>query len=90
VSQLGCRSEYWFCSTPPRNGGEAAAAVDPLLNRFFHLFLLNRGVLMTPFHNMALMCPQTSEADVDTHSALFAEAVSALALRKQPTLGNAA
>jgi glutamate-1-semialdehyde 2,1-aminomutase len=88
VSQLGCRSEYWFCSSPPRNGGEAAAALDPLLDRFFHLFLLNRGVLMTPFHNMALMSPQTRKENVDTHTALFAEAVATLALREREKIGS--
>jgi glutamate-1-semialdehyde 2,1-aminomutase len=79
VARLGCRVEYWFCPEPPRNGGEAAAAVDPLLDRYFHLFLLNRGILMTPFHNMALMCPQTTAEQVDRHTEVFAEAVSLLA-----------
>jgi glutamate-1-semialdehyde 2,1-aminomutase len=79
VTRLGCRVEYWFCPERPRNGGEAAAAADPLLDRYFHLFLLNRGILMTPFHNMALMCPQTTAEQVDRHTEVFAEAVSRLA-----------
>ena len=31
--------------------------MDHGLDRFMHLYALNRGVLMTPFHNMALMSP---------------------------------
>jgi glutamate-1-semialdehyde 2,1-aminomutase len=81
VTQLGCRAEYWFCPSPPRNGAEAAAAADPLLDRYFHLYLLNRGVLMTPFHNMALMSPATKAADVDRHTSLFADAVEMLHVR---------
>jgi glutamate-1-semialdehyde 2,1-aminomutase len=79
VTQLGCRAEYGFSSPPPRSGTEANAAADHELERFLHLHALNRGVLITPFHNMALMSPATGEADVDRHSELFAEAVGALA-----------
>jgi glutamate-1-semialdehyde 2,1-aminomutase len=78
VTRLGCRVEYHFRSTPPRNGSEALAADDERLAGFMHLFALNRGILMTPFHNMALVCPATSEADVDRHSEVFAEAAAAL------------
>ncbi|WP_019123680.1 aspartate aminotransferase family protein [Brevibacillus massiliensis] len=78
VKRLGCRSEYWFRSTPPRNGGEAAAAVDFQLDRYMHLFALNRGILMTPFHNMALISSQTKEEDVDTHTKVFRESVESL------------
>ena len=70
VQQLGSRAEYWF-SPPPRTGGEAAAFADEDLDAFFHLYALNRGVLLTPFHNMALMAPSTTEADVDRHSEVF-------------------
>jgi glutamate-1-semialdehyde 2,1-aminomutase len=77
VQQLGARAEYWFCP-PPRNGGQAAAALDGDLEAYFHLFALNRGVLLTPFHNMALMSPATTEADVDRHSEVFADAVAEL------------
>jgi glutamate-1-semialdehyde 2,1-aminomutase len=76
VIQLGARAEYTFCEKPPRNGGESAAAADFELERFLHLFALNRGVLLTPFHNMALMCPATTAADVDLHTRIFGEAVS--------------
>jgi glutamate-1-semialdehyde 2,1-aminomutase len=77
VQQLGCRAEYWF-SPPPRNGAEAAAAVDPELDAFMHLWALNRDILLTPFHNMALMSPFHVEADVDRHTTVFADAVGAL------------
>jgi len=74
AQRLGCRAEYTFCQHPPRNGGESAAAADFELERFLHLCALNRGVLLTPFHNMALMCPDTTAADVDQHTRVFAEA----------------
>jgi glutamate-1-semialdehyde 2,1-aminomutase len=75
VKRLGCRSEYWFRQTPPRNGGEAYAAIDSELDRYMHLYSLNRGILMTPFHNMALIAPDTSKDDVDYHTRIFREAV---------------
>jgi glutamate-1-semialdehyde 2,1-aminomutase len=78
VKRLGARAEYWFRAVAPRNGGEAAAAVDAELDRYMHLAALNRGVLMTPFHNMALMSPATTEADVDLHTAVFRESVAAV------------
>jgi glutamate-1-semialdehyde 2,1-aminomutase len=79
VTRLGCRAEYMFAPQPPGTGSEAAAAVDPDLDGLMHLYMLNRGVLMTPFHMMALMSPATSEADVDAHSEAFAEACAELA-----------
>ena len=78
VIQLGARAEYHFTEKPPRNGGESAAAADFELERFLHLYALNRGVLLTPFHNMALMCPATSEADVDLHTKIFTQAAAEL------------
>lgn len=77
VQRLGCRTEYWFCP-PPRDGAAAAAAVDDELEGFMHLWALNRGVLLTPFHNMALFSPHHTEADVDRHTDVFGEAVAAL------------
>ena len=79
VTRLGCRAEYMFQPTPPRTGGEAAAALDHELDSLLHLHMLNRGVLMTPFHMMALMSPATTEAHVDRHSEAFAEATAELA-----------
>ena len=78
VKRLGNRSEYWFRPKAPKNGGEAAAAVDHELDRYMHLFALNRGILMTPFHNMALISPETTQADVDYHTGVFREAVVSL------------
>jgi glutamate-1-semialdehyde 2,1-aminomutase len=78
VKRLGFRVEYWFRLTPPHNGGEANAVIDSELDRAMHLWALNRGILMTPFHNMALIAADTSEADVDTHSKVFREVVQAL------------
>ncbi|KAI8466121.1 MAG: pyridoxal phosphate-dependent transferase [Monoraphidium minutum] len=84
VKRLGCRCEYWFAPEPPRNGGVAAAAADADLDRFMHLAALNRGILLTPFHNMALMCPATSEADVDRHTQVFRESVELLLGAREP------
>src|SRR5918997_6132828 len=78
VTQLGCRAEYAF-SPPVRTGSEAYAAADHELERFLHLHALNRGVMITPLHNMALMSPQTTRADVDRHTEVFADAVAELA-----------
>jgi glutamate-1-semialdehyde 2,1-aminomutase len=78
VKRLGCRAEYWFRPTPPRNGAEAVAAMDFELDRFMHLFALNRGILLTPFHNMALIAPGTTDFDIDRHTAVFRDAVLTL------------
>lgn len=82
VTQLGCRAEYRFRPTPPSNGGEAAAASDAELDRYMHLFALNRGILMTPFHNMALIAPTTTEQDIDYHTEVFRQSVQALLRRE--------
>ncbi len=79
VQRLGCRAEYWFTPTPPRTGGEAGAADDHELARFTHLYALNRGILLTPFHNMALMSPATTAEDVDAHSRVFEDMCAELA-----------
>jgi glutamate-1-semialdehyde 2,1-aminomutase len=78
VVQLGARSEYRFCAPAPVNGSASAAAADPELEDYLHVFMANRGVMMTPFHNMALMCPETTDEDVDRHTELFDQAVGAL------------
>lgn len=78
VTRLGSRVEYWFRPDPARNGQEAAEHVDPLLDRYMHLYALNRGILMTPFHNMALMAPTTTAGDVDRHTEVFSAAVASL------------
>jgi glutamate-1-semialdehyde 2,1-aminomutase len=77
VQQLGCRAEYWFCP-PPRNGRDAANSIDHELDAYLHLFYINRGILMTPFHNMALMSPSHTADDVDYHTQVFSEALDSL------------
>lgn len=75
---LGCRVEYRFCPTPPRNGEEAIAAYDTELDRLVHLFFLNRSILLTPFHDMMLVSPETTAEDVDFHNRVFSEFVNEL------------
>jgi glutamate-1-semialdehyde 2,1-aminomutase len=79
VTRLGCRAEYLFSPNEPKNGTEAHDAMDFELERFMHLYAMNRGILLTPFHNMALMSPATAPDDVDYHSKVFREAVRELA-----------
>jgi glutamate-1-semialdehyde 2,1-aminomutase len=78
VTRLGCRAEYLFSSRVPKNGTEAHNAMDFELERFMHLYAMNRGILLTPFHNMALMSPQTENEDVDKHTRVFREAAREL------------
>ena len=75
VTRLGCRAEYLFGPNEPTNGTEAHDAMDFELERLMHLYAMNRGILLTPFHNMALMSPATAPDDVDYHSKVFREAV---------------
>ena len=79
ITRLGCRTEYLFTKERPRTGSEAAASRDEPLDELMHLYSLNRGILLTPFHMMALMSPQTTAADVDAHSEVFESAVAELA-----------
>jgi glutamate-1-semialdehyde 2,1-aminomutase len=78
VAQLGARCEYRFTSPAPLTGEESAAAADEELDTYLHLAMANRRILMTPFHNMALMCPDTTSIDVDRHTRAFHSVVSAL------------
>jgi glutamate-1-semialdehyde 2,1-aminomutase len=78
IVRLGARAEYGFSAEPPRNGGESHALADYELDEYAHLNALNRGVLLTPFHNMALMSPATTQGDVDAHTEVFAEGVRRL------------
>jgi glutamate-1-semialdehyde 2,1-aminomutase len=78
VTRLGCRAEYLFSAQEPHNGSEAHDAMDFELERFMHLYAMNRGILLTPFHNMALMSPATEAEDVDRHSKVFRDAVREL------------
>ena len=78
VTRLGCRAEYQFSPARPTNGTQAHDAMDFELERFMHLYAMNRGILLTPFHNMALMSPQADPEDVDHHTRVFREAVKEL------------
>lgn len=78
VTRLGCRAEYLFASQMPTNGTEAHDAMDFELERFLHLYAMNRGILLTPFHNMALMSPVTSKEDIDQHTKVFRDAAKEL------------
>jgi glutamate-1-semialdehyde 2,1-aminomutase len=78
VTRLGARAEYHFTPEAPRTGAEAAAAVHHEMERYLHLHALNRGIIMTPFHNMALFSPATTADAADRHTTAFDEAISAL------------
>ena len=79
VSQLGARAEYRFAAArAAHRRGVGRGRTTTSSTQYLHLALLNRGILMTPFHNMALMCPDTTAADVDRHTAAFREVVGAL------------
>jgi glutamate-1-semialdehyde 2,1-aminomutase len=78
LSQLGARAEYRFADPAPRNGTESAASADGELEDLIHLYLLNRGILLTPFHNMVLMSPVTTRADVDLHHGVFGALIAEL------------
>ncbi len=78
-NRLGARGEYLFASKAPRTGREAANAGDFELEQYIHLRLLNDGFLLTPFHNMALISPVTTEADVDAHTKAFREMAAEIA-----------
>jgi glutamate-1-semialdehyde 2,1-aminomutase len=78
VTRLGCRVEYLFSAERARNGAQAASAGDFELDQLIHLYMLNRGVLLTPFHNMALMSPANVAEDVERHKAVLSEAIAEL------------
>jgi len=78
VTRLGCRVEYLFSAERAHNGAQAASAGDFELDQLIHLYMLNRGVLLTPFHNMALMSPANVAADVERHKAVLSEAIAEL------------
>ena len=81
VTRLGARCEFQFCAKPPGNGREARAAMDHELQGAIHLYLLNRGVLITPFHNMMLCSPATQELDVDQLVEAFDDCLANLTRR---------
>jgi glutamate-1-semialdehyde 2,1-aminomutase len=79
VARAGARVEFICAPGPLRNGSEAARAHAPALEQALHVGLLNRGCLIAPFHNMMLVCPATTAAQVEALSAAFAEVVATLA-----------
>ena len=78
LSQLGARAEYRFANPAPRNGTESAGSADAELEDLIHLYLLNRDIMLTPFHNMALMSPVTTTADIDLHHGVFGTVIAEL------------
>ncbi|MGO9560856.1 MAG: transaminase [Acidimicrobiales bacterium] len=78
ITRLGARAEYRYCSPAPSNGAESAAAEDDELDEFMHLYLANRDVLLTPFHNMALTCPATTDEQLDLLIDVFSSATAEL------------
>jgi glutamate-1-semialdehyde 2,1-aminomutase len=78
VTQVGARTEFQFCDTPPTNGTEADRILDGDLEKIIHLFLLNRGILITPFHNMMLVCPQTRPENIERFLQVFDECIRQL------------
>ena len=79
MTQLGARCEFQFRATPPRNGSQAGAALDEELEHLLHLMLLNRGILITPFHNMLLVSPATTGAQVQALLTVFDAVIAPLA-----------
>ena len=78
ITRIGARLELQFCATAPTNAKQARAAQNDELEHAIHLFLLNRGVLLTPFHNMMLVCPATSQADLNKLIDVFENCLAAL------------
>lgn len=78
VTQIGSRCEFQFCPVPPRTGRQAEAAFCDSLEKCLHLGLLNRGIMITPFHNMMLVCPQTTRADIRQLASALSEIIDEL------------
>ncbi len=81
VSRVGARLEFGF-GRPPRNGVESEREAWPELEHALHLYLLNRGVLLTPFHNMMLCSPVTTTAHADTLLRHLGEALNEIGSRR--------
>jgi glutamate-1-semialdehyde 2,1-aminomutase len=65
VTRVGARVEFMCCPDRPKNGFEASKVIHQTIDEAIHHFLLNRGVVITPFHNMMLICPATTDTHVD-------------------------
>ena len=75
VSRMGARVEYGHTPQPRRTAREVEETTDGPLEQLLHLYCLNRGVMITPFHNMMLTSPATTANHVDRHNEIFAECV---------------
>ncbi|MFM6979992.1 MAG: transaminase [Micrococcales bacterium] len=78
INQLGARAEYRFAKPYPKTGTDAFHSADAELEDFLHVYLANRGIMLTPFHNMALMCPTTKREEIDFHTEIFEAAIKEL------------
>jgi glutamate-1-semialdehyde 2,1-aminomutase len=78
INQLGARAEYRFAKPYPKTGTDAYHSADVELEDFLHVYLANRGIMLTPFHNMALMCPTTKREEIDYHTEIFEAAIKEL------------
>lgn len=78
VTRLGARMELQFMAHTPRHAQDVRDHAQSELEALTHLFMLNRGVLLTPFHSMMLVSPATSAADVDQLLAVFDELLAVL------------
>jgi glutamate-1-semialdehyde 2,1-aminomutase len=78
VTQIGSRGEFICADKAPRNGTEARAAMQGPLEQALHLFCINRGVLIAPFHNMTLVSPATTKVQVDRLASVVDECLTVL------------
>lgn len=78
VQRVGARLEVGFTREPPRTGRQSLAGLPPLLPEAIRLYLLNRGIVITPFHNMMLMSPVTPAAGVDRLGSAWAQCLTDL------------
>jgi len=78
VSRVGARLEVGFMRTPPRTGRASTAGLPPLLPDAIRMYLLNRGLVITPFHNMMLLSPATTAMQVDRLASAWAQCITDL------------
>jgi glutamate-1-semialdehyde 2,1-aminomutase len=87
VAHSGARVETMYAAPAPRNAADVAGGRNNLLEALLHVYFLNRGIVITPFHSMMLMCPATSREDVARYLAVLDEFVSQL---QEPAAAGAA
>lgn len=78
VTRMGARVEYGHTPEPRRTAREVEETTDSELEQLLHLYCLNRGVMITPFHNMMLTSPATTAADVERHNNIFGDCIREL------------